>query len=183
MLGDIHDLIARFSRLDFSLIGRGPKHPTKPMVSLQSEIDDLFSRYLLLKQDAAYLEFMETYAGAAIHYGENLAEQWDLSIYGFYIGWIPFAWEIDAQKEKLIDTAGFFTFAHGSYFCPGKRHYLYRYAFHMTGDRKPGVYWRKFDWSECPDDAVRKSWYWIGEGFTEWLTGIVEKEDVLWKPD
>ena len=164
----IHALIARLPELGSASIGYGPKHPQHPQPDLAPMLDEFLTTYPFLRWDQGYINYLETYAGAAVRKDDDSVM---LDIFGFTSESTHFH-ELDALDLPAIDEKGFFTFCDG-YFRLDDDQHLLGACFDATGTRRAGIYRVKAR-HEGPPSQENVEIYYYCTTFDEWLWANLE---------
>jgi hypothetical protein len=168
MESELEQLMFRFAAdLDGAVIGRGPRHPVRPRGHVEAEIDRFLAEYPVLRRDAGYVEFLETYAGATADSPDGLI----VVIFGFDP---DVGLHMTQDEGPLVDDDGFLAFAtvqvrivEGP---TGVHEYLdMGFSYDVTGARPPGVY-RSLGMEPSA---------WFCEDFQHWLRLVVERHGRL----
>jgi hypothetical protein len=168
VISELNELMRRFAEeFEGAVVGQGPKHPDSPRPELQSEIDQFLNEYPFLREDAGYVAFLETYAGATVDSPEGVI----VVIFGFLL---DVGLHITEDEGPLIDDEGFLTFATVQVRTAEGKEGFHEYTdmafgFDATGERPPGIY-RKIDFNPTA---------WYCQDFLTWLRLLVENRGRL----
>jgi hypothetical protein len=180
---NIHQLIARISRLGQSQIGHGPKHPELPNIELAEAVKAYFQRYSFLMQDQDYLDFMECYAGLYVFRPEyHIA----IDVFGFTEAssdLMRIQNDYFFQGENNILEDGFLAFCDASFvpsgLAPEDITFLSLegggFAFSESGERQFGVYRATVSGSES--EIVEYKYY--CSSFLTWLEILLESQGLF----
>jgi hypothetical protein len=162
----------RFEQLGQTTVGRGPKHPVTPNLTLRSEIDGFFKEYPELAKDRGYVDFLERYS-AATRWHED--DEFSVIIYGFS----DFTINLLYPDESLISQEKFFRFAEvGTKI--GDRKFEDEinldFAWDVSGKQQQGVYRRIVPWDVDPK-LILYSWY--CDNFLTWLDALITNKGRL----
>lgn len=179
---DLHAIVEKFSIIDHAVVGRGPRHPTNPMLNLKPTIDDFLKTYPFLSRDTGYLDFLECYAGTEIHPPEKAAQGWFFSLFGFYIGWAGYVianpdeyiWEWELKHLGMFPFADAQIFDHND----SRNDIFAMAAFNVACVRKPGIYQRVQYRSELSED---RNYVWYCDTFLEWFQAVAETGGAMWR--
>lgn len=165
---NIHELMQKFAELDYTTVGRGPKHPSFPRLELQAEVESFLAQYEFLQQDKGYVDFLECYAGGMIDYpnGEVFVD-----IFGFLD---EVSFHLTKDEGSIIEDNGYYGFCTsviriGQSAIPAESDVGIGYAFDATGNRRWGIY-RFIEGGEGE---------WYCESFLKWLEQIITKKGNL----
>lgn len=158
----------RLSTLGNAQIGKGPRHPSCPELSLVPALEELVSEYPFLAWDEGYFSFLCRYDDSGIYEPErNLM----ISIAGLSHLTI----DIVGNGYPLVTRDGFFEFG-DTEFTSGtirdrKTAITVGFAFDTTGSLQRGVYKDVYDRRQ----PGRKPGYeWTCLNFVEWLSRMID---------
>ena len=159
---NIHTLMTQFAQFEHAKIGRGPKHPTEPNVSLHTEVNTFLESYPFLRNDTGYIDFLECYAGASIF---NQNSPFTVDILGFAGNSI--STHMFEMEESVIDEEGFLMFGYLMLDDKSLGQHQISFGFDATHHRLPGVYQYV--------SQVDAQWDWYCATFLEWLDKLLHQ--------
>ena len=157
---DINILMKRLSSLGEGELGKGPRHPEEPNMSILPTVERFLKENSFLQKDKHYIQFLETYAGAGIQ-GEN--EEFVIDLFGFTDVSTNF---YEQDEHSIVDEDGFLTFCGGYASLDSNNPIDFMipqgFLFDATGERKWGIY-----------RGSNEGHYWYCETFVEWLNDLI----------
>jgi hypothetical protein len=169
---DMHSLVKEFSEWRNAEVGQGPEHPTHPNPELKAAVDGFLEEYPFLYNDAGYVEFLKSYAGAHVNWPDD---ELVVDIFGF----TEVSTEFTEGEDPIIDKEGYLTFCLEFFRVqPGSEIesiQILTFAFDATLQRRPGIYRQVV--GKRPGDPVTTAWY--CDTFLEFLRDLIDKQGRL----
>ncbi len=154
-----------------AVLGCGPRHPRSPHGQLTSRVAKYLSYFPFLKQDTAYVDFMEVYSGTSLYRPAPLLA---VDVPGFSdasVGLVKFNdgyyWK---GEVNIVTPDRFLIFATLEYATQQRIEVAAAFAFDASGQRPFGVYRADSREAEASD------FVWWRASFGDWLVWLVQDE-------
>ena len=162
----LHSLIQEFSKIKYSVIGKGPKHPDSPDINGEQELTQFLKDFPAFANDIPMIEFFEYYGTVEIFVPETPYADFELIMYGFDE-------EISmslAHPDESLEENGFYRFAEVIVRKDDGDHVSANYAMNVDISRKQGIYYRV---SSIATDSRTIPYRYHCSSFLEWLENII----------